>query len=181
MDAKIKEYIAMIKEKAISVGKAAGKKADDVAKQAKLNIKIFDTNTEIDAIYKDLGRLVYDVHAGEEVSNETIDSLLTSIDSKKELIIDLKAELADLKNSVVCPCCGKENVKDYAFCPACGTKLECEEECPCDVECPCEEECPEDKESCEAECPCEVECPEDKESCEEKCPCEEECCEEEKK
>ena len=157
MDAKIKEYISKIKAGAVTAGKAAGKTANDVARQAKINIKIFDTNTEIDVIYKDIGKLVYDVHLGEEVSNEAIEAMLTAIDSKKELINELKAELAELKNVLICPACGKEIAKDSAFCSVCGTKIEKEEACECECECEAEE------------CKCECDCEEEKEEC---------CCEE---
>ncbi len=167
MDAKIKEYINKIKAGAVSAGKVAGKTANDVAKQAKLNIKIFDTNTEIDVIYKDIGKLVYDVHLGEEVSNEAIEAMLTSIDSKKELINELKAELAELKNVLVCPVCGKEVAKSCSFCSECGAKIE-KEECKCEAEADscCEEEA--------SECCCEEKA--DECCCEEKM--EECCCEE---
>ena len=162
MDAKIKEYISKIKAGAVNAGKAAGKTANDVAKQAKINIKIFDTNTEIDVIYKDIGKLVYSVHQGEEVSNETIEAMLTAIDSKKELVEELKLELAVLKNVLICPVCGKEIAKDSAFCSVCGAKIEKEEEC-CECKCECEAEA--------EECCCECECEEEKtEEC--RCDCE---------
>ncbi len=81
MDPKVRELLNKLKESALVYGKAAGKFAGNVVEQAKLNLQIFDLNTENDHATKEIGRLVYALHAGEDVCNEAVQSQIEAIDS----------------------------------------------------------------------------------------------------
>lgn len=109
-------------EKASRVADAASKMAGDMAMQTKLNLQVFDINTEIDAIYKEIGRLVYLVHTGECCDAE-LDDKFAQVDERLAKVAELKMAIADCKTTVICPQCGKECGREDAFCGRCGHKL----------------------------------------------------------
>ncbi len=111
-------------EFATKTAESAGEKAKDVFNASKTNFKIFDLKTDIDLLYKELGRAIYAAHKGEETSEDEIDKYLAIIDEKMEQIEVLKDELESAKAKKECPDCGKENEAGAAFCSACGAKLE---------------------------------------------------------
>ena len=77
MDMKMQAFLDKVKDMADKTGKVsrhaagvAGKKANDLALATRINLQIFDLNTECEALYKEIGKLVYDLHRGAEVTNE---------------------------------------------------------------------------------------------------------------
>ena len=102
MDMKMQAFLDKVKDMADKTGKVsrhaagvAGKKANDLALATRINLQIFDLNTECEALYKEIGKLVYDLHRGAEVTNE----------------------------EMACPHCGKPCGKDDAYCSSCGAEL----------------------------------------------------------
>ena len=68
-------------------------------------------------------------------------NLIDSIDTRKQEIARLQAELDEKNYDLVCPKCQKKISANAAFCPACGEKLadvECDGNCDscecCDAE-----------------------------------------------
>lgn len=109
-------------EKATQVADAASRMAGDMAMQTKLNLQVFDMNSEIDAVYKEIGRIVYLVHTGEG-TDEGLDDRFAQIDERLAKVAELKAAIADCRTTVICPQCGKECGRDDAYCVRCGNKL----------------------------------------------------------
>ncbi len=130
MDAKIQMLLDKMKVVADKTGKAVGRAADATGKTAsgfatatRLNLQIFDLNTECEVLYKEIGKMVYALHRGEEVSNDEMDGKIALVDEKQEKIAALREELAGIKSVVVCPHCGRQCSKDDAFCSGCGGAL----------------------------------------------------------
>lgn len=130
MDAKVQSFLDKVKDLAEKTGDvascaadAARKKATELAGTTKVNLQIFDLNTECDVLFKEMGRMVYAVHRGEDVSNEEMDQKLAAVDAKQEKIAALRQSLAGMKSIVVCPHCGKACGREDAFCPGCGGAL----------------------------------------------------------
>lgn len=130
MDAKVQSFLDKIKVMAEKTGKAAGraadvagKKANELASATRLNLQIFDLNTECEVLYKEIGRMVYDLHRGVEVSNDEMDEKIAAVDVKQEKIMALREELAGMKTIVVCPHCGKTCSREDAYCSGCGGAL----------------------------------------------------------
>ena len=130
MDAKVQSFLDKVKDLAEKTGDvascaadAARKKATELAGTTKINLQIFDLNTECDMLFKEMGRMVYAVHRGEDVSNEEMDQKLAAVDAKQEKIAALRQSLAGMKSIVVCPHCGKACGREDAFCPGCGGAL----------------------------------------------------------
>ena len=86
-------------------------------------LQIFDLNTECEALYKEIGKLVYDLHRGAEVTNEEMDEKMAQVDAKQEKLAELREKLAELRSVTACPHCGKPCGRDDAFCSACGKEL----------------------------------------------------------
>lgn len=103
---------------------SAGKAAGGMAQATKLNLQIFDLNTECEVLYKEIGKLVYDIHLGTEVASDAMDSYLERLDDTRARVEELRAQLAGLKQTVSCPVCGKTCSREAAFCALCGAPLE---------------------------------------------------------
>ncbi len=101
----------------------AGKKAADMLTSTKLNLKILEANSEIDQLYQEIGRMVYDAHQGIESDSEELDTKLALIDEKNGEIADLRARLRSLKAESICPNCGRECRHSDTFCRHCGAQL----------------------------------------------------------
>jgi|GEM_PF-1090285 len=162
MDPKVRELLNKVKEGAVTYGKVAGKIASETAEKARLNLQIFDLNTEIDISYKEIGKLVYAMHAGEEVSNDAVQTEIEKIDARKVSLAEIRAKLASFKSNTeeTCCCCGETH-------DACCCEDEEEDDCCCGDECH-DEECHEHHDGC-----CCNECAEEEKPAEEHCCCEE--------
>ena len=101
----------------------AGKKATELAGATRINLQIFDLNTECEVLYKEIGRMVYELHRGNEVSNDEMDEKIAALDAKQEKIAALREELAGMRTIVVCPHCGKTCSREDAYCSGCGGAL----------------------------------------------------------
>lgn len=102
----------------------AGKKATDIYNTSKLSLKIFDLKTDVDVLYKEVGRIIYAAHTNEAASTEELDEKLLKIDAKLSEIEDIKATIESMKASKRCPECNRENPRDNLFCAGCGAKFE---------------------------------------------------------
>lgn len=130
MEDNVKELVEKLRKKAIIMTSAAettireaGRKTAETVGIARLNMKIFDLNGEIELNYKRLGELVYATHLGKEVSDDEIDELIADIDAKKSEIEQYRDRINLLKKSVVCPMCHENCGKDDRFCKKCGVEL----------------------------------------------------------
>ena len=68
---------------------AAGKTATSFVSATKLNMQIFDLNTEIEILYKEIGKMVYHVHTGMEEDQDALQAKLLLIDEKLEKIEEM--------------------------------------------------------------------------------------------
>ena len=130
MDAKVKEVLERVKITACAASKAAEnaasvatKKAGEALETTKLTLINFDLNTDIEMLYREIGRLVYLTHEGEEIDPECITDKIALIDEKFAKIEANKKQIAYRRTVAVCSECGKECKKEDAFCSACGNKF----------------------------------------------------------
>ncbi len=121
--AKASASILAGKNAALNAADIAGKKATSVVETTKINLKVFDLNTDIEVRYKEIGKIMYAVHIGEETDGERLQQLMEEIDEKQEAIRQLKEQLSQKKEKVLCPVCGKECRKEDEFCSSCGEPL----------------------------------------------------------
>ena len=113
-----------IGKKASAAYDATAEKTSKIAKEAKLRMKMNENKSEINNIYKEIGKKVYEKH----VANENID-IKTELEEECTKIDVLSAEIEtclksilELKEKKQCEQCHTEIDLDATFCPKCGAK-----------------------------------------------------------
>lgn len=123
------EFMKKINQISKVVGKTATETYNTVAdksgkaiEDAKLKLAIAEKEDEIEAIYKEMGKTVYDSYkAGEDVGKAfTKDS--KSIDKKLAEIDDMNKKILYNKSLRVCDKCKEVISLESSYCPTCGTK-----------------------------------------------------------
>ena len=111
-------------KKASAAYDATAEKTSKIAKEAKLRMKMNENKSEINNIYKEIGKKVYENH----VANENID-IKTELEEECTKIDVLSAEIEtclksilELKEKKQCEQCHTEIDLDATFCPKCGAK-----------------------------------------------------------
>ena len=124
------DFFGKLGKKASEAYKVTADKTGKLAKEASLRLKISDLKSQINDIYEEIGKKVYEKHVREEQVNiktdleeecSKIDILSAEIESKLQ-------ECLELKNRRICQNCYKEIDKDTKFCPECGAKQDVKEE-----------------------------------------------------
>lgn len=110
-------------DSAETVTKAAIKKTSESVSTIKLKYAIKDIENNMDILYKDLGKMLYNEYKdGAEFEGEygekceKIESYLSEIDV-------LRAKIAEISNKQICPHCGKSNEMGAKFCSECGEQM----------------------------------------------------------
>ncbi|MBQ8851683.1 MAG: zinc ribbon domain-containing protein, partial [Oscillibacter sp.] len=87
MDERVKELLDRIRDTAgvaadaaADTARVAGKKAGQMVDVAKLNVQLFDLNSELNDVLRQLGQVMYDTHKGEEATSENVPQLLSKAD-----------------------------------------------------------------------------------------------------
>jgi len=124
------ELVNKIRASATVAGEYAGKKASEIGGKTsdafnvgKLNVKLFDLNTDMDVLYKEIGKIIYASHAGEDQDSQILEDKLAAADEKMAEIKKIKEKIASRTASKKCNACGKECENDAAFCSKCGTSF----------------------------------------------------------
>lgn len=130
------EFFDKLGKKASEAYKITADKTGKIAKEAKLRMKMGELKSEINDIYEDIGKLVYEKHIREEeydISKE-LEEQCTKIDMLSDEIESYLRECLQLKDKKQCSNCYTEIEKNMKFCPECGTKQETENEVAKEVE-----------------------------------------------
>lgn len=120
---KIKVVAEQTRTGAVRAADRAGKKAGEMAQATRLNLQIFDRNTECEVLYKEIGKLIYDVHQGAQTEEADIEHRLARLDAIQAEIDQLRTELSALGSVCTCPRCGRQCSRDDAYCAGCGSPL----------------------------------------------------------
>ena len=123
------EFFDKLGKKATEAYKVTADKTGKLAKEAKLRMKMGELKSEINDIYEDIGKVVYENHVREEkqdISNE-LEEKCTKIDCLSDEIESYLKQCLELKDKKQCSNCFVKIEKDVKFCPECGTKQEVEE------------------------------------------------------
>lgn len=120
------EFFDKIGKKASEAYRITADKTGKIAKETKLKIKIGDLKSEINNIYEEIGKLVYQKHIREEEYDITkeLEEKCTKIDCLSDEIDSYLKQCLQLKEKKQCPNCYTEIEKSANFCPECGAKQE---------------------------------------------------------
>lgn len=124
------EFFDKLGKKASEAYKVTADKTGKLAKEAKLRMKMGELKSEINKIYEDIGKKIYENHVLEEkedISNQ-IEEQCTKIDCLSDEIESILKQCLELKDKRQCPNCYAEIEKDVKFCPECGAKQDIIEE-----------------------------------------------------
>lgn len=100
------------------------KKTGKLAKEAKLRMKINENKSDINDLYKEIGRKVYEKHVREEnieIKTE-LEEECTKIDVLSAEIETCLKSILELKDRKTCEQCHTEIDINNDFCPKCGAK-----------------------------------------------------------
>lgn len=118
------EFFNKLGKKASEAYDATTKKTGELAKEAKLKMKINENKSDINDIYKEIGKKVYEKHVREEnidIKSE-LEEECTKIDVLSADIESCLKSILELKNRKQCPKCHTELDLDAVYCSKCGEK-----------------------------------------------------------
>lgn len=118
------EFFDKLGKKASEAYKVTADKTGKIAKETKLKFRIGELKTQINDIYEEIGKKVYEKHVREEdiCIKKDLEEQCTKIDVLSDEIDSLLKECLELKDKKQCKNCYKEIEKDDKFCPNCGEK-----------------------------------------------------------
>ncbi|MBE7010461.1 MAG: hypothetical protein E7418_03105 [Ruminococcaceae bacterium] len=102
----------------------AVKKSGELLEVTKLKMAIAGTQNEVQAEFVKLGELVYLMAKSDDKPSEDAEEIIAHIDTLKEKISELEANVAELTAKKICASCGKICEETAGFCSACGAKFE---------------------------------------------------------
>ena len=118
------EFFDKLGKKASEAYKVTADKTGKIAKETKLKFRIGELRTQINDIYEEIGKKVYEKHVREEdiCIKKDLEEQCTKIDVLSDEIDSLLKECLELKDKKQCQKCYKEIEKKDKFCPNCGEK-----------------------------------------------------------
>lgn len=125
------EFFDKLGKKATEAYKVTADKTGKIAKETKMKFRIGELRTQVNDLYEEIGKKVYEKHVRKEeiCIKAELEEQCTKIDVINDEIETLLKECLELKDKKQCPKCFTEIEKDNKFCPKCGEKQpEVEEE-----------------------------------------------------
>lgn len=119
---KVKQGAAKAIDEAEKFTKSAVKKTKGAIDQTKLKYTVSEIEDKIKDILAQMGTVIYNEYKDGAEFNEELSEKCTQIDSFYKEIEEIKAKIAELKNSTVCPSCGAMVGDEDSYCPKCGAK-----------------------------------------------------------
>jgi RNA polymerase-binding transcription factor DksA len=118
----IGQIINEVGESVDKLGNKAVSKSKSVAEAAKLNAKLLQAKSAIQAKYYEIGKLYCDKYA--ETPAPDFTEAVDAVNASKAVIADIQTKILAAKGYVKCPVCGNSVPFEYDFCGKCGTKIE---------------------------------------------------------
>ena len=118
------DFFDKLGKKASEAYKVTADKTGKLAKEAKLRMKMNENKSEINNIYKEIGKKVYEKHVREEnidIKTE-LEEECTKVDVLSAEIETCLKSILELKEKKQCEQCHTEIDLDATFCPKCGAK-----------------------------------------------------------
>ena len=118
------EFFDKLGKKASEAYKVTADKTGKIAKETKIKFKIGDLKSQINDIYEEIGKKVYEKHVREEEISikRDLEEQCTKIDVLSDEVDSLLKESLELRDKKQCEKCFKEIERNAKFCPSCGAK-----------------------------------------------------------
>ena len=116
------EFFNKIGKIANKTYKSASQKTGEIAKEAKIKMKMSENKSKINDLYEEIGKIVYQKHIyGEEVKiEEDLNTYCNKIDELSKEVEKYQEEVLSLKNKRICENCYTEIELSSKYCPHCG-------------------------------------------------------------
>lgn len=120
------EFFDKLGKKASEAYKMTADKTGKLAKETKLKLKMSELKAQINDVYEEIGKRVYEKHLREsdETAEKEIEEKCVKIDVLSDEIESLLKECMELKDKKQCKQCHTEIEKEAKFCKHCGAKQE---------------------------------------------------------
>ena len=121
------DFFSKITKKAKETYKEASQKTGELAKEAKLRMKMNENKSTINTLYQEIGKKVYEKHSNSEtidIKKEDLEEECTKIDILSAEIESCLKQIRELKDKKQCPKCFKEIELSAKFCNYCGAEQE---------------------------------------------------------
>ena len=111
-------------KKASKAYDATAEKTSKIAKEAKLRMKINENKSNINDLYKEIGKKVYEKHVRQENIDikADLEEECAKIDILSSEIESCLTSILELKDKKQCIKCHAEIDENAVFCPKCGEK-----------------------------------------------------------
>ena len=118
------DFFDKLGKKASEAYKVTADKTGKIAKETKIKLKIGELKTQINDIYEEIGKKVYEKHVREEeiCIKKDLEEQCTKIDVLSDEIDGLLKQCLELTDKKQCQKCFKEIEKNAKYCPNCGAK-----------------------------------------------------------
>ena len=115
------EFFNKIGDIASKTYKNASQKTGEIAKEAKIKMKMNENKSKINDLYEEIGKLVYQKYINkEEVKiEEDLNTYCNQIDELSKEIEKCQEEVLSLKNKRICENCYAEIELSSKYCPPC--------------------------------------------------------------
>ncbi len=118
------DFFDKLGKKASETYKVTAEKTTKIAKETKLKLEINNYKSNMEDIYKIVGKKIYQKYsAQEEMQLEDIQEELNKLDEISGKIDIANKEIMSLKDKIKCSNCNYEMNEEYDYCPKCGTKM----------------------------------------------------------
>ena len=110
-----------LSKKANDAYQSTKEKTVQVTGEIKLKSQMNEMNDQIQALYKELGAMVFDAfNSNTEVSKDNITPKCEEIKKLQEAVDKIKSDILALRKMKKCDDCGAEIDEEAKFCPKCG-------------------------------------------------------------
>lgn len=120
------DFFDKLGKKASDTYKVTAEKTGKLAKEAKLRMKMNENKSDINDLYKQIGKKIYEKHIIDDIVNikDEIKEECKKIDELSKENENMLKEILTLKDKKQCPSCFEQIDKDAEYCSKCGTKQE---------------------------------------------------------
>ena len=116
------DFIDKLKYVGSETYKFIAEKTSKIARETKLKMRINQNKSQIEDLYEEIGKAIYQAHIREEETDvkQQVEDYCCEIDFLCDEIEDVQTELLNLKDKKKCNVCAKEMDIEDKFCPQCG-------------------------------------------------------------
>ena len=117
------EVFEKISKKVVDVADSAKTKAKELYDLTKLKIDLRKKEADLDECFEKLGRAYYVQIKRQMENSDKVTALLEKADAISQEIVEIKTNIANAQNKVICTHCASVISTDAPYCSNCGQKV----------------------------------------------------------